>query len=83
VSVENGPDGATVLGVLSSGPAAQAGLSAGDVITGVGGQRVASAAGLTAVLAGHSPGDRVTVTWLDAAGGTHSATVALGSGPAR
>jgi S1-C subfamily serine protease len=83
VSVENDPDGASVLGVLAGGPAAQAGLSAGDVITGVGGQRVASAGGLTAALAGHSPGDRVTVTWLDAAGGTHSATATLGAGPAR
>jgi S1-C subfamily serine protease len=83
VSVSDGQSGATVLGVLPDGPAASAGMTAGDVITAVGGQAVASAADLNGALAGHSPGQQVTVTWTDAIGGVHSATVTLGTGPAQ
>ena len=43
---------------------------------------VASSADLTTALADHDPGDRVPVTWTDASGSTHTATVTLGSGPA-
>jgi S1-C subfamily serine protease len=83
VSVSDGQGGVTVLGVVPDGPAASAGLAARDVITAVGGQAVTSAADLSAALAGHSPGQRVTVTWADAIGGVHSATVTLGTGPAQ
>jgi S1-C subfamily serine protease len=83
VSVRDGQSGATVLGVLPDGPSASAGMTAGDVITAVGGQAVASAADLNAALGGHSPGQHVTVTWTDAIGGVHSATVTLGTGPAQ
>jgi S1-C subfamily serine protease len=82
VSITDGQDGATIAGVVSDGPAARAGLAAGDVITGVAGTTVASPEDLTAALAGHSPGQHVTVTWTDASGGSHSATVTLGTGPA-
>src|SRR3954465_1372710 len=81
-SIADGQTGATIAGVVSDGPAARAGLAAGDVITGVAGSTVASAEDLTAALAGHSPGQHVTVTWSDATGGSHSATVTLGTGPA-
>jgi S1-C subfamily serine protease len=83
VSVSAVPGGAAVLGVLANGPAAQAGMTAGDVITALGGQTVASPADLTTVLAGRSPGQQVTVTWADANGASHSATVTLGTGPAQ
>jgi S1-C subfamily serine protease len=83
VSVGHGQGGVTVLAVVSDGPAASAGMTAGDVITAVGGQAVPSAADLSAALAGHSPGQQVSVTWADAMGGVHSATVTLGTGPAR
>jgi S1-C subfamily serine protease len=83
VSVGDGQGGVTVLGVVPDGPAASAGMTAGDVITAVGSQSVASAADLNAALAGHSPGQQVTVTWSDATGGVHSAAVTLGTGPAR
>ena len=76
-----GQGGATVLGVVPGGPAASAGMTAGDVIIGVGEQAVASAEGLSAALAGYTPGEQVTVTWVDAVG-MHSATTTLGSGPA-
>ena len=60
----------------------QAGLAAGDTITGVDGTAVAEPADLTAALAGHSPGENVTVTWVDSAGATQSAVVTLTAGPA-
>lgn len=82
VSVQNGSDGAAIAGVLSGGPAADAGITAGDVVTAVGGTAVTSADGLSTALKSYSPGDRVTVTWVDTSGATHSATVTLAAGPA-
>jgi S1-C subfamily serine protease len=83
VSVGDGSGGVSVLGVLAGGPAASAGMTAGDLVTAVGGRSVASAADLGAALAGYSPGQRVSVSWTDAAGVGHSATVTLATGPAR
>jgi S1-C subfamily serine protease len=74
--------GVAVAGVADGSPAARAGLSAGDVITSVGGTAVQSAEGVSSAIKSHSPGDRVTVTWTDTAGTSHSATVTLATGPA-
>jgi len=74
--------GVVVAGVADGSPAARAGLSAGDVITSVGGTTVQSAEGVSSAIKGHSPGDRVTVTWTDTSGTSHSATVTLATGPA-
>ncbi|MGZ6824538.1 MAG: S1C family serine protease [Blastococcus sp.] len=82
VSVDDGQGGATVLGVLATGPAAGAGVTAGDVITALDGSPVTAATDLTTALAAHSPGDRVTLAWSDSAGGSHSATITLATGPA-
>jgi S1-C subfamily serine protease len=82
VSVQDSGSGATVAGVLSGGPAAGAGVTTGDVIVSVGGHPVTSAAGLSSVLVGYQPGDRVRITWTSSTGVTHSATVTLASGPA-
>jgi S1-C subfamily serine protease len=73
--------GAQVSGVLAGGAAAQAGLAAGDVITSVNGQPVDSAEALSAAIAAHHPGDKMTVAWTDTTGQSHSATVVLRSGP--
>jgi S1-C subfamily serine protease len=73
--------GAAVAHVLPSGPAAQAGLAAGDVITSVGGQTVDSATALANVMSQHHPGDSVSVTWLDQSQVQHTATVQLATGP--
>ena len=81
-SVQDGTDGAAVAGVLSGGPAAQAGITAGDVIIAVGNSAVGSADDLSTALAGYDPGDRVRVTWVDASGAAQSATVTLATGPA-
>jgi S1-C subfamily serine protease len=82
VSVQDGTGGATVAGVLPGGPAAQAGITAGDVITAVGGTAVTSADQLSAALAGAAPGERARVIWTTAAGAPQSATVVLATGPA-
>jgi len=72
----------TVEGTLSGSPAAQAGLSQGDVIDSVNGQAVSSQSGLQAALQQYHPGDQVTIGWTDQSGQTHSSTVTLANGPA-
>ncbi len=74
--------GATVAGVVSGSPAAQAGLTAGDVITAVDGAGVGSATELTDLIAAHHPGDKVTLTWTSASGAGHATSVTLIAGPA-
>jgi S1-C subfamily serine protease len=73
--------GATVGSVVSGGPAAQAGLAAGDVITSFDGQSVDSSSTISALMVGHHPGDKVQIGWVDSSGQSHTATVDLGSGP--
>jgi S1-C subfamily serine protease len=73
--------GAAIAGVTNGGPAAHAGLTPGDVVTAVDGHRVASSDALTTTLLTWKPGDRVTVTYEDPYGSTHSATLTLASGP--
>jgi S1-C subfamily serine protease len=74
--------GALVTGVLRNGPAAAAGIGAGDTITAVGGHSVSSADSLRSVLAGYEPGQSVNVSWTGPDGTSHSATVTLIVGPA-
>ena len=74
--------GADVVGVVSSGPAAGAGITAGDVITAVNGSAVSSASALTTRLTGTHSGDTVRITWVDSGGQTHTASVTLAAGPA-
>jgi S1-C subfamily serine protease len=77
----SGANGVTVSNVLSGGPAANAGLATGDVITSVDGQSVDSPTAVSLLLVGHHPGDKIQVSWADSSGQSHSATVDLGSGP--
>ena len=74
--------GAEIGGVLPGSAAATAGLAAGDTVTSLGGHGVTSPSGIRSVLTGHHPGDRIGITWTDASGGQHSATVVLAGGPA-
>jgi S1-C subfamily serine protease len=74
--------GAVVQGTTSNSPAADAGISSGDVITSLNGTTVDSAQKLTSLLSGKHKGDRVTVGWTDSSGETHSATITLAEGPA-
>ena len=73
--------GAAVVGVQAGSPAASAGVAAGDVIVGLSGQSIGSSAGLRSAMQAHNPGDHVTLTWVDASGTQHSATVQLAVGP--
>ncbi len=58
------PEGAYVERVLPDTPAAQAGLREGDVITGLGGEPIASMQDLIAVILNHEVGDVVDVTYI-------------------
>jgi S1-C subfamily serine protease len=88
VAVEpgNGGPGATGAGVQIAGTipgtaAAAAGLSAGDTILSVAGQPVNSHTDLQVVMGRQHPGEKVSLTWTDVNGQTHSATVTLTAGP--
>ncbi len=74
--------GATVIGTVSGSPAATAGLAAGDVITSVAGQTVTSSSQISEILSSGHPGDKVSVTWTDAEGQSHTASITLATGPA-
>ncbi len=64
VSVRDGDTGALVASVTADGPAASAGIEAGDEITEVDGETIQSADDLVAALADLEPGDEVSVTYL-------------------
>ncbi|WP_256796101.1 S1C family serine protease [Terrabacter sp. Ter38] len=73
--------GVPVGAVVPGSPAAQAGIRRGDVITAVGGRTVTSTGELHAAVSAHRPGDTVSVSWTDAAGQNHTASIGLGTGP--
>jgi S1-C subfamily serine protease len=73
--------GALVEGVLPGGAADTAGLTAGDVITGIDGHTVASPDVVAPLLLTKHPGDQVSVSYTDQAGASHTATITLASGP--
>ena len=74
--------GVTISGTLSGSPVANAGLTAGDEITSVGGQSVSSAQNIAQVLVKYHPGDSISIGWVDQSGQSHTTTVTLASGPA-
>jgi S1-C subfamily serine protease len=79
VSVQDATgSGALVVGVQSGSPAASAGLTAGSVITKIGGTTVTSSDSLGTAIRSHSPGDRISVSWTTQAGTSRTATVTLG-----
>jgi S1-C subfamily serine protease len=83
VSVSDGKGrGAAVTGVVAGGPAQDAGLRTGDVISAVDGKSVDSPDELTAILDKHEPGDQVRVEWTDRNGRDRQADVELATGPA-
>ena len=78
-----GGSGAVVTSVVPGSPAAAAGLTAGDLITSVGGQAISSPDALTAIVTTQRPGAPVSATYVDQSGTTQTANLALGSGPPR
>ena len=75
--------GALIAGVVSGGPAASAGLAAGDVITAINGRTVSSPAAISAFVLTKKPGAKIRVRYLDQSGASQTASVTLGSGPAQ
>ncbi len=73
-------DGAIVMDVLEVGPAATAGLMAGDLITSVGETEITGMSDLADVAAAYSPGDVVALT-VDRDGETVELSVTLGAHP--
>ncbi|MFJ7216242.1 S1C family serine protease [Amycolatopsis sp. NPDC098790] len=81
VSVADGQGGAQVREVVARGPAQQAGLAAGSVITAIDGVPVDSATTLTNVMDTHHPGDKLTLTVTDASGAQQQLQVTAAEGP--
>jgi serine protease Do len=74
--------GAVIQDLPANGPAAQAGLQQGDVITRFDGQQVASDSALVTLIHNHKPGDRVKIGYVR--GTTKgTVTVTLGSAPSQ
>jgi serine protease Do len=84
VGVRTAPrDGPGVLihEVLRGGPAEQAGLMDGDILTVLDGTPVDSATTLTYVLDRHYPGDVIDLVWIDASGQERTGKAMLTAGP--
>jgi putative serine protease PepD len=80
LSVDTAADGSglLVVAVTPGGPAAQAGLQIGDVITKLDGQPATSAEQLLALTLTHRPGDTISVTY-ERQGTSHTTQLTLGS----
>ncbi len=71
--------GVVIREALRGGPAEQAGLVAGDILTSINGAPVNSATALTRMLDAHYPGDVVDLTWIDRAGQQRTGKATLAS----
>jgi len=74
--------GVAISGVVPGSAAARAGLAAGDQITSVAGHTVTSSSDIQSVLGSYHPGDKISISWTDQSGQSHTATVTLTAGPA-
>ncbi|HTI32103.1 MAG TPA: trypsin-like peptidase domain-containing protein [Miltoncostaea sp.] len=77
-----GTAGAAVGAVTEGGPAARAGLKAGDVVTAIDGKPITGSADLVAAIAAKAPGDQITLT-VRRGGDTTTITATLGTQPAQ
>ena len=75
--------GALVCYAYPGTPAYKAGVRPGDVITGVSGQSVTTATGLTGVMLKYKPGATVSLTWVDAHKQSHTSSLTLINGPVK
>ena len=73
--------GALIASVVSGGPAASAGLAAGDVITAIDGHTISSPSAIPALVLTKKPGAKISVAYLAQSGTSQTASVTLGSGP--
>jgi S1-C subfamily serine protease len=75
--------GALIDNVLCGSAAATAGLGAGDVITAVNGQAVTTPGSLTTIMSKFHSGDKVTVNYETTSGAKQTASLTLGTSPAK
>jgi S1-C subfamily serine protease len=73
--------GVLIDGTICGGPAAEAGMTSGAVITAVNRHAVGSPDALNSVLARFHPHDTISVTWMSPAGHRTTSRVRLGAGP--
>jgi S1-C subfamily serine protease len=74
-------NGVVIGGVFTGGPAASAGLEAGDVITSIDGRAVTAPNSLSSYLLTKKPGNTVTIGYTDPFGADRTASVTLAGGP--
>jgi putative serine protease PepD len=80
VAIDSTAPNARLASVKSGGAAQKAGLKAGDVITAVDGNSIASGDDLSRAIDAHKPGQQITVTYTRG-GNEHTVTVTLGTRP--
>ena len=73
--------GVTLYDVIQGSPAQRAGLAQGDTISKVDGTKTATWNSLTKVIDAKKPGERITVTYVDTNGNSHSVQVTLAGLP--
>ena len=73
--------GVLVAQVVSGGPAAKAGVQAGDIIVAINGRTVTGSADLLDALSSINPGQKVTLKLIDTSGHTRTLTVTTGTLP--
>ena len=78
VGNDSGVDGAKIVEVTGGGAAAAAGLPSGVVVTKVDDRVIGSADALVAAVRSKAPGEKVTLTYLDASGKPQTVQVTLG-----
>jgi putative serine protease PepD len=83
VTIADSPSrpGALVVTVQPGGPAAKAGIAAGDSIVKIDGIDISDAAALSSALAEHQPGDTITLSVIGTDGNSRTASVTLGELP--
>ena len=77
---ERSVSGVIIREALRGGPAEQAGLVEGDVLTSIDGATLDSATSLTYILDRHYAGDVVDLTWIDRSGQQRTGKATLASG---
>jgi putative serine protease PepD len=70
--------GADIAAVVSGGPADEAGLPSGAVVTKIDNRVIDGPEALVAAVRSRAPGDTITVSYLDQTGATETAQVTLG-----
>jgi len=80
-SIAQVSSGTLVIGTICASPAADAGVTAGSVITSVSGQAVGAPRTLHTALSKFQPGDTVSLTWVTPSGQHKTASMTLKEGP--